>query len=480
MLPILTITPGKTPVREGAIMRTPKTRWPSMNCLVLLLTLSLVYSCGAASKGRSSSTQSPTKSSTQTATRDGSQDTGTAAASRTTNYYVNAETGDDGYDGTAPTHTGDGIGPWLTLRRAGLTATAGATVHVADGTYKVDGTIGSATSIETRNSGTPNAWITYVSNNKWGAKIVNTNVVNGPNNIAWAIEGDYQIVKDFDISGGPYTGIFVDANHVQIIGNHLHDISSSSCVAGSFIYVNSPYQYVDTIGNVMHDGGTNPWPSDCGYWHGIYYGGVTNGPVQYGQISNNIIYRVSGWGIHFWHKVSHIDVLNNLIFSNVHGGILIGASDSSTNDYFNVNNNMVIYNSDMRDNKGGSGSLGWGISEYVSDGGTIGPHNSYLNNLVYENHASNGWGGNWANQATGTDPSGVISGTVAADPLLTNYQNSPAVPTISNGKIMFSGADYHPTPISPAKNAGDCGSIPLTDIDGAARTQREACGIGPY
>jgi Right handed beta helix region len=449
-----------------------------MNCLVLLLAVSALYGWGAdsSSKRNAPSSQSCSMVVTPATAQNRAED---RWHSRTTNYYVNAETGDDSYDGTAPTHAGGGVGPWLTLRRAGLTATAGATVHVADGTYRVDGTIGSTTSIETRNSGTPNAWITYVSDNKWGAKIVNTNVVNGPDNIAWAIEGDYQIVKDFDISGGPYTGIFVDANHVKVIGNHLHDISSTSCVAGSFIYVNSPHQYVDTIGNVMHDGGTKPWPSDCGYWHGVYYGGVTDGPVRHGRISNNIIYRVSGWGIHFWHKVSHIDVSNNLIFSNVHGGILIGASDGSTNDYFHVNNNMVIYNSNMLDNKGGPGSLGWGISEYVSDGGTIGPHNSYLNNLVYENHASNAWGGNWANQAAGTNPSGVISGTVIADPLLTNYQDSPAVPTISHGKIVFSGADYHPTPISPAKNVGDCTSTPATDIDGAARSQGDACDIGP-
>ena len=108
--------------------------------------------------------------------------------------------------------------------------------------------------------------------------------------------------------------------------------------------------------------------------------------MQYGQISNNIIYRVSGYGIHFWHKVSHIDVFNNLIFSNVHGGIVIGASDGSTNDYFNVKNNVVIYNSNMFDNTAGPASLGWGIQQYVN-GGTIGPHNSYLHNLLYRNHS---------------------------------------------------------------------------------------------
>jgi hypothetical protein len=447
----------------------------SMNCLVLLLALSFLYGCGAA-KATSLTDQASTRSSTQSSSV-GTQ--ATTGASPTTNYYVNAETGDDSYDGTAPAYTGDGVGPWLTLRKAGLTVTAGATVHVADGTYKIDGTLGSATSIETKHSGTPSAWITYLSDNKWGAKIVNTNAVNSPNNIAWTVEGDYQIVEDFDISGGPYTGIFVDGNHVNIIGNHLHEMSSSSCVAGSFVYVNSPHQYVDTIGNVIHDGGMAPWPSDCGLWHGIYYGGVTGGPMQYGQISNNIIYHISGWGIHFWHKVSHVDVLNNLIFSNVYGGILIGASDGSTNDYFNVENNIVIDNSRMTDNKNGPSSLGWGISQYIS-GGTVGPHISYLNNLIYENHSSNGWGGNWGEQATEKLPGGTISGTITAEPLLTNYQSNPGVPVISNGKITFPGANYQPLPTSPATHSRECASTPATDINGTPRAQGEFCDVGPY
>jgi Right handed beta helix region len=400
-----------------------------------------------------------------------------AAASNGRNYYVNGQTGDDTYDGTSPTYHRPKVGPWRTLHKAGLIATAGTTVHVAGGVYRIDGKIGSASSIETKNSGTADAWITYVSDNKWGAKIINTNSLNAPDNIAWLVRGDYQMVKDFDISGGPYTGIFVDGNHVQLIGNHLHDISSASCVYGSFIYVNSPYQYVDTIGNVMHDGGMTPWPSDCSLWHGIYYGGVTKGPVQYGQISNNIIYRVSGYGIHFWHKVSHINVVNNLIFSNVKGGILIGASDGATNDYFNVSNNIVIYNSNMIDNSHGPASVGWGISQYVN-GGQIGPHNTYLNNLLYENHASNGWGGSWSNQAASGHPTGVISGTVTADPLLVNYQNSPGVPTIADGKVVFPGADYHPTSTSPAKDAGDVSVAPVTNINGALWPQD--ADIGPY
>ena len=101
-----------------------------------------------------------------------------ATLSSIANYYVNAGVGDDSYDGKSPTHTGGNVGPWLTMHKAGLTASAGATVHVADGTYEVNGTTGSPTSIKTRNSGSSNAWITYVSDNKWGAKIINTNAVN--------------------------------------------------------------------------------------------------------------------------------------------------------------------------------------------------------------------------------------------------------------------------------------------------------------
>ena len=109
-----------------------------------------------------------------------------------------------------------------------------------------------------------------------------------------------------------------------------------------------------------------------------------------------------------------------------------------------------------------------------------GPHNSYRHNLLYRNHASKGRGGNWGNQASATNPSGIISDTITADPLLTHYQSSPGVPTISKGKIVFSGADYHPSPVSPVKNAGDCASTPPTDVDGEARSQGDACDIGPY
>ena len=468
----------------------------SMNCLALLLLFSLLHGWGSARRVSSGPfeptiSQKPSIAPSTTEVLAGSTSGSVAdpvppnvillrrtVASSSSNYYVNAESGDDAYDGRSPTHISGKSGPWLTLHKAGLSAGAGATVHVADGTYEVDGTIGSPTSIETKNSGTADAWITYISDDKWGAKIININSVYAPGNIAWLVRGNYQIVENFDISGGPYTGIFVDGNHVQLIGNHLHDISSASCVPGSFIYVNSPYQYVDSIGNVMHDGGMTPWPSDCSLWHGIYYGGVSKGPVQYGQISNNIIYRISGYGIHLWHKVSHVNVLNNLIFSNVRGGILIGASDGATNDYFNVSNNMVIYNSNMINNSHGPASLGWGISEYVN-GGQIGSHNTYLNNLLYENHTSNGWGGSWSNQAERANPTGVISGTITANPLLVNYQNNPGIPMIVNGKIVFPGADYHAIPGSPAKNKADIAVVPTIDIDRAQRPHDKA-DIGPY
>jgi hypothetical protein len=61
-----------------------------------------------------------------------------------------------------------------------------------------------------------------------------------------------------------------------------------------------------------------------------------------------------------------------------------------------------------------------------------------------------------------------------------HYQNSPGVPAIVNGKVVFAGADYHPAPLSPAKDTGNVSIAPAANIDGALWPQEKACDIGPY
>src|SRR5690242_17632952 len=59
---------------------------------------------------------------------------------------------------------GTQISPFATLEKADSVATPGTTIHVAPGTYIMNG-------IYTRHSGTATARITFVSDTKWGAKL---------------------------------------------------------------------------------------------------------------------------------------------------------------------------------------------------------------------------------------------------------------------------------------------------------------------
>src|SRR5581483_8093710 len=92
------------------------------------------------------------------------------------------------------------------------------------------------------------------------------------------------------------------------------------------------------IGNVVHDVG----PRACKFIHGIYL-------TASGTIANNLVYRVSGWGIHLWHDVHDVRVVNNTVFNSVAGGIVVGGGDyvhtKGPADRIVVANNIVFDNS---------------------------------------------------------------------------------------------------------------------------------------
>ena len=95
-----------------------------------------------------------------------------------TNIYV-SPTGSDSNPGTQ-------AAPVKTITRADALASAGSTVHVAAGTYYVSAPSLSSAGIVTRKSGTSSARIRFVSDVKWGAKIV----VSGTG-ITWDSRGNY-------------------------------------------------------------------------------------------------------------------------------------------------------------------------------------------------------------------------------------------------------------------------------------------------
>jgi hypothetical protein len=86
-------------------------------------------------------------------------------------------------------------------------------------------------------------------------------------------------------------------------------------------------------------------PGACNGVHGIYSSSLR------GHLSNNIVYRVSAFGIHLWHAATRATVANHTVFSNgsgsMGGGIIISSGDKSGGvvlNYTKVINNIVYDN----------------------------------------------------------------------------------------------------------------------------------------
>jgi parallel beta-helix repeat protein len=141
-----------------------------------------------------------------------------------------------------------------------------------------------------------------------------------------------------------------------------------------------------------------------------------------------MIYRCQGWGIHLWHAANQVEIANNTVFNNAYGGILIGDGDDPggfppgvVDDNTIVSNNIVYRNGRRPE------ASGYGIEEY----GNTGPHNQYVNNLVFENGPAD-----WKLQ------NGIIPvASIAADPQFVNYRDDGS-------------GDYHLQSGSPALHSG--------------------------
>ena len=127
----------------------------------------------------------------------------------TTTYYV-APTGSDGNPGTQ-------AAPFRTIQKAASVVKPGSTVHVAPGTY--------AESIITTVSGTASARIRYVSDTKWGAKIV---PIQGATEM-WRADGGYTDIDGFEFDGKNSTsiieGVFLTGGNSAVMNNHVHHIA---------------------------------------------------------------------------------------------------------------------------------------------------------------------------------------------------------------------------------------------------------------
>jgi hypothetical protein len=124
-------------------------------------------------------------------------------------------------------------------------------------------------------------------------------------------------------------------------------------------------------------------------------------------------------------------------------GIIVGGGDfykvRTGDDYTVVSNNIVFDNQ-------------YGISEQ----GTTGAHNSYSNNLVYQNA---GYNISLKNGLTAKN-------TVSSNPLFVSYSRNAAAP------------DFRPTSSSPVVGRGIATGALSTDLDGKPRNAATGYDIG--
>ena len=349
-----------------------------------------------------------------------------APASSTYHYYVDAN-GSDANPGTADA-------PFQTILRASRNALPGTVIHVAPGTYRGG--------FKTVMSGTAPLRISYVSTNKWGARLVPP--VSSNSDTAWDNRGNYVDIVGFDVDGSvsqqgvKWThGIYIGGSFNVVRDNHVHHLARETpCNSdgASGIGIDSYYGGVrsDVIGNTVSDIG----PPGCRFVQGIYIS--TSGSAQ-----NNVVYAIGGAAIQLWHDANNVVVSNNTV-SGSSTGILVGGGDyyrtKGPNDYTSVHNNIAV------DNR-------YGISEQ----GETGRHNSYRNNLVVQNSVAN-W--RLSNGLIHVD-------TVAQPPDFVRYGRRGA-------------PDFRLRTTSPAIRKGTSVLAMPTDIAGRPRTLATGFDIGAY
>jgi len=346
--------------------------------------------------------------------------------------------------------------PCATIQHASTLAQPGDTVLVAAGTY--------SGSFKTRASGTASGYITYKAVSADFSQPVNCAQVAANHESltscaqilpdtesTWVSSGDYVIIQGFDVTGPPGCCNAIGASGAadQIIGNHVHNAQNSNgcpAMGGAGIAVNGPNMRV--IGNYVHNNG--PYPAHCDYIQGIYVS-LSTKEASGVIVENNISFDNSGWGIQLWHNATNETLVNNTLFNNLSGGIVVGAS-SATDDSTIVSNNISFNN-----------CIG------IAEEGKTGTRNTYTDNLVYQNPGPS-LGCRKSHDNISLQNGNTATGTVSADPQFIHFTGD-------------STGDYHLRPNSPATSKNPRTHAPSDDFDGKARASiagRPDITLGAY
>jgi hypothetical protein len=345
------------------------------------------------------------------------------------NHLYVAPTGSDANPGTKTQ-------PLKTILKASQLAKPSTTVHVAAGTY--------TGGFQTTKAGTATGRIIYVSEPRWGAKLVPPSSSSRPT--GWDNRGAYVTIDGFEVDGsvnptsGPRWSVGINVggqgNIVRRCNvHHIFSTGTGTSQGGAGILLDAWYGFnnMQAIGNIVHHVG--PTTSGGNWYHGIYQ-------TATGVIRNNLVYANSGGGIHLWHDANHITISNNTSFGNNIGYVMGGGDYVHTSgpaDYIIVTNNIAYDNSLI------------GFDEE----GQNGTHNVFSHNLSYQN------GTNWRLVKS------AHTNDVTANPLFVNY-------------VRTGGGNYRLQSNSPAINKGLATHAPSDDFDGKPRPHGGAHDLGAY
>lgn len=355
------------------------------------------------------------------------------AATTTSLYHLYVAT--NGSDSNPGTKTR----PFKTILKASSVAKPGTTVHVAPGNY--------AGGFSTSKSGTASARIAYVSDVKWGAKIVPP--ASSKSRRGWINSGKYVDIIGFEVDGSNYQGglrwwIGLGSNGANstVQGNKVHHIATqmSECqsnggagiTGGSTVFGDK----VDILNNVVYNVGPAyiSETNRCIWFHGIYFQAA-------GNVKNNVAYNNGYSGIALSHDVYKANVANNTVANNGTGIHINGAgfyrNPYKMIDYVNVSNNIAVGNKRYA----------------IRTAGSIGTHNTYTNNLSYNNAMGN------LSVRLATPTSSVVANPQFANPTANDFRLKSTSPAINKGLATYA---------------------PTTDILGVARPQGGRHDIGAY
>lgn len=353
--------------------------------------------------------------------------------STTGNTYYVSTTGSNSNTGLDKAH------PFLTIAKAVSVMAEGDWCYVASGTYN------ETVSMPSTLNGTAAKPIRFISQTKWGAKIVSPGTGYTS---AVKIAGDYIEFNGFEVTGGGAIGIEYAGSYGTVKRNKVHDIPvpNRDGYGGAGIAFTEYATETDGMidGNIVYNIGQYGSSTAFNKAQGIYPS-IPNVTVQ-----NNIIYNVIAYGIDTAHAAYTGKILNNTIFacgqsvasgSNDGGGIVVEqATNTGTATAGFVVANNIIYGC----------TTGYGIHEE----GTVGV-NTYTNNMC---------NGNYVNY--GTLIASTHQNNVSSAPGFVNYQ--------ANGS-----GDYRLASGSAAIGSGSALGA-TTDYNGNARPLNGTYDLGAY